>query len=173
MALFLAACTKDQAVSKEPPKEAPKQEALKEETAREHGGESAGEKTDGEKDERAQVTEIKPLEVTVDQKPGATWSFEQLTHLGGKKPEDLNKASWSLRDAAKELVGPKARVVAVKNAEDERMEISKAEWLDEKKTPMMRANRQGQYKVSWTGANPMEAAATELRNVRSIEIVTD
>lgn len=169
LAVLLAACTKDQAAA--PAKEAPKEAVQKE--VREHGGENSGEKSDGEKDERAQVTQIKPLDVVVDKKPAMTWSFDQLTKLGGKVAPDLNKASWSLRDAAKELVGPRARVVAVSNADDERMEITKAQWDDASKTPMMRVNRQGQYKVSWSGANPMEGAAVELRNVRSVEVVNE
>jgi len=121
-------------------------------------------------EEREQVTDIKPLAVKIDGKDAAPWSYEQLAKLTeGKEKRD----TWSLREAAKQLVGPKARVVALVNGEDERMELDKAMWADESRTPNMRVNRQGLFKFSWSGANPMQGGDAQLRNVRAVELVNE
>jgi hypothetical protein len=126
-------------------------------------------------DEREQVTEIKPLAVKVDGKEVEPWTWDKLSKLNTPKEGEtsVSRDSWSLRDAAKQLVGPKARVVAVVNDEDERMELAKEQWSDAAKIPAMRVNRQGQFKFQWGGSNPMEGGDSQLRNVRLVEIVIE
>lgn len=128
--------------------------------------------TDKEKvEERAQVTDIKPLAIKLDGQDAPEWSYDALMKLIAAK--GVSRDTWSLRDAAASFVGPKARVVAVINAEEERMELPKSEWANSERTPAMRVNRQGQYKFTWSGGNPMTGGIAELRNVRVIELVTD
>jgi hypothetical protein len=110
------------------------------------------------------------VRVQIAGKPDAVWTMEafaKVPHWGDGGMRD----AWSLRDVAKTLVGPKARVTAVAGG-GKRKAIEKAEWDDAKRTPLLRPNREEQLKFRWIEKDGALGEA-EVKQVDALEITVD
>jgi hypothetical protein len=112
------------------------------------------------------------IEISLDGKPTEAWTLERIKTVETKKVPsgDAARESWSLRDLAHALVGPKARVVAVAGAGHRKLAIDPKAWDDPRETPALRVNRQGLFKFQWVGDRTKLAAEAELRNVHALEL---
>lgn len=140
-------------------------------SARPAGGEASGE---GDREnEREKVTTFEPLHVRVNGKDEAAWTVEQMNEVNKKTAKPGTEPvleTWSLRELASALVGPKARVVLVMSDESNKITIDDKSWADKAKIPTLRMNRQGQYKFVWSnddGPLPLEG---QVRDVKMIEL---
>lgn len=120
--------------------------------------------------EREQQAVETPLDITVNGKPAEAWSMEKLQKVK-MRPSADGKEMWSLRDLAHELVSPKARVSAVRSGEY-KTAIDQADWDDPNRTPQLRVNRQGQFKLEWSGVKSAKAGFKgEIRDIDGFDLV--
>lgn len=138
-------------------------------------------------DTKAATPEVRPpseatavrLAVTVGGRV-SSWGradFDRVQPLGYTTKEDEARDAWSLRELARALVGPHARVVAVEG-EGKRVEISKARWLDPSGVPALRITRRGLVKLQWLTHEGKPASQTgvepiELRGVTAISVIDE
>lgn len=110
------------------------------------------------------------IEVTVAGSPAGTWTRDTLAPLprfargatdAGDKP-DL----WSLREATRALVGPKARVVAIVGESGKRVTIDPKAWSDPARTPVLKLNRGHLFKFLWL---PERGESDEVKGILRIE----
>src|SRR5262245_446258 len=86
-----------------------------------------------------------------------TWhkdAFDSVPKFTGNSLNNDGEAreTWSLRDVARVLVGPSARVVAVVGPEDKRT-LDAADWSNATRTPILHTTRRGTLKFRWADAN--------------------
>jgi hypothetical protein len=113
------------------------------------------------------------VEVRLAGAPTKTWTKATLDSVpkltaGNLAKEGEARDTWSLRELARVLVGPKARVVAVAGP-DERKTVSRAAWDDPKQVPILHTTRRGTLKFRYADA----AGAwgdTEVRDVTRIDV---
>jgi hypothetical protein len=113
-----------------------------------------------------------PLKVVVTGGTPTTWSpdafagIKQFTiHSDGSE-----KGAWSLREITHQLVGPKARVVGAVDGDGTKAKINPKDWADAKKTPVLRINRRGMYKIEWVDKDGNMTNDDDVRDVKSIEV---
>lgn len=102
-----------------------------------------------------------------------TWqrdSFDRVARFTGntKAHDGEDRDVWSLRDLARTLVGPGARVTSVVST-DGATAIDRAAWDDASRTPVLHTTRRGTLKFRWTDAAG-KWLDTEVRDVTRIEI---
>jgi hypothetical protein len=123
-----------------------------------------------ERDAAPEAKTLAVLEVKIAGKEPQSWTLETLAkvpHLPGEA--DGGREAWSLRDLAKTLVGPKARVVAVVG-DDGKKVIEKSAWEDKTRTPVLRATRDdAKLKFRWLEKDGSLGEA-EVRVVKGLEI---
>jgi hypothetical protein len=68
--------------------------------------------------------------------------------LGSVGNDGEDRDTWSVRDLAHTLVGPRARVVAIVGP-DETRTIDRAAWDDPARTPILHSTRRGTLKFRW------------------------
>jgi hypothetical protein len=90
-----------------------------------------------------------PVEVIVTGRPPTTWSEESFDKAPREKSEAVgsDREAWSLRDLARTLVGPGARVVMVVGDVEKRIDAT--EWADTSRTPILRVAGGGKLKFRW------------------------
>jgi hypothetical protein len=119
------------------------------------------------------ATNAAPLEVVVTGTGPTTWTPDALAaqprftiHADG-----ADKDAWSLRDLAHALVGPHARVTGATDGGGTKAKIAKKDWADPKKTPVLRINRRGMYKIEWVDKDgSLTPNDEDVRDVRSVEV---
>jgi hypothetical protein len=85
--------------------------------------------------------------------------------------DGADKDAWSLRDLAHALVGPHARVTGAADGGGTKVKIAKKDWADPKKTPVLRINRRGMYKIEWVDKDgSLTPNDEDVRDVRSVEV---
>jgi hypothetical protein len=84
--------------------------------------------------------------------------------------DGADKDAWSLRDVTHQLVGPHARVTAAVDGEGTRAKIEPKAWTDPKKTPVLRINRRGMYKIEWVDKDGNMTNDDDVRDVKSVEV---
>jgi hypothetical protein len=100
--------------------------------------------------------------------PDAFASIQRFTiHSDGSE-----KDAWSLRDIAHQLVGPKARVVGAVDGDGTRAKIQPKDWADPRKTPVLRINRRGMYKIEWVDKDGNMTNDDDVRDVKSVEVTS-
>ena len=100
----------------------------------------------------------------------ATWQqdvFDRVPHLASANKAGESRDTWSLRDLAHTIVGPRARVVAVIG--DKREEIGAAAWADPARTPIVHRTRRGWLKFRWAAKDGTWGEA-EVKDVSGLEI---
>jgi hypothetical protein len=116
--------------------------------------------------------ELSRLTILVGGKPAPDWpaTLAQL-ETSWAIADGERRPGWSLREIAAR-VAPEKRVVALLAEGNQRREITAAEWQDETRTPIVRANRRGsQIKFQWVdGAQGVADKDSELRGVTTIEL---
>lgn len=110
------------------------------------------------------------LQVKIAGKDPQSWTLETLAKVPLLPGEaDAGREAWSLREIAKTLVGPKARVVAVVG-DDGKKVIDKSAWEDKARTPVLRATRDdAKLKFRWLEKDGSLGEA-EVRVVKGLEI---
>ena len=113
-----------------------------------------------------------PLGVVVVGGPPTTWTPDALAALARFTihADGADKDAWSLRELAHALVSPKARVTAAIDSGGSRSKIDKKDWADAKKTPVLRINRRGMYKIEWVDKDGSLTNDDDIRDVRSVEV---
>ena len=118
------------------------------------------------------ATNASPLKVVIPGGAPAAWTPDVLAavtrftiHTDGSE-----KDAWSLRDVTHQLVGPKARVIGAVDGDGTHAKINAKDWADAKKTPVLRINRRGMYKIEWVDKDGNMTNDDDVRDVRSIEI---
>jgi hypothetical protein len=113
-----------------------------------------------------------PLKAVVAGGPAQTWttqSFDPVPRFT-IHADNSDRDAWSLRDIVTKLVGPKARVTAAVDGDGTRAKIDAKQWADATKTPVLRVNRRGMYKIEWVDKDGNMTSDDDVRDVRSIEI---
>jgi hypothetical protein len=113
-----------------------------------------------------------PLKVVVAGGPPTTWTPDALAAVARFTihSDGSDKDVWSLRDVAHQLVGPHARVTAAVDGDGSREKIDPRDWADAKKTPVLRINRRGMYKIQWVDKSGNVTGDDDVRDVRSVEV---
>jgi hypothetical protein len=113
-----------------------------------------------------------PLKVVITGGAPASWSPAALAavqrftiHADG-----ADKDAWSLRDVVHQLVGPKARATSAVDGDGTRAKISPKDWADAKKTPVLRINRRGMYKIEWVDKDGNMTNDDDVRDVKTVEV---
>lgn len=119
----------------------------------------------------AQVTAA-PLRVVVAGRPPTSWTSADFAAVPRFTIHADNSAkdAWSLRDIAHKLVGPKARVTIAVDGDGTRDRIAPRDWADASKTPVLRINRRGMYKIEWVDKDGNMLEDDDVRDVRSVEL---
>jgi hypothetical protein len=104
------------------------------------------------------------IEVTVAGSPAGTWTAEELSKVP-RFGDAGDREIWSLRDATRVLVGPKARVVALVG-DGKRVTVDAQAWADRSRTPILKLNRGHAFKFLWL---PEKDGAPELKGIQKIE----
>jgi hypothetical protein len=114
----------------------------------------------------------KPLAVVIAGRPPGLWTPDALgavtrftIHADG-----ADKDVWSLREVARQLVGPYARITGAVDGDGTHAKITRKDWADAKKTPVLRINRRGMYKIQWVDRNGDVTNDDDVRDVRTIEV---
>jgi hypothetical protein len=114
-----------------------------------------------------------PLKVVVTGGAPTTWTPAALSavqrftiHADG-----ADKDAWSLRDVVHQLVGPRARATSAVDGDGTRAKISPKDWADVKKTPVLRINRRGMYKIEWVDKDGNMTNDDDVRDVKTVEVV--
>ncbi len=111
------------------------------------------------------------LAIAITGQPSVTWdaaAFAKVAQVPGKASDGEARETWSLRDLAHTLVGPKARVTAV-IGRDGTAALTEARWADAAATPILHTTRHGTLKFRW--ADPTGAwGATVAKDVTGLEI---
>jgi hypothetical protein len=117
-------------------------------------------------------SEAAPLKVVVTGAAPTAWSPASLAavprftiHADG-----ADKEAWSLRDVTHQLVGPHARVTGAVDGDGTRAKIDPKAWADAKKTPVLRINRRGMYKIEWVDKDGNMTNDDDVRDVKSVEV---
>jgi hypothetical protein len=113
-----------------------------------------------------------PLRVVVTGGAPTTWAPDALAQVAhfAIHADGADKDAWSLRDVAHKLVGPTARVTAVVDGDGTHAKIDAKAWGDAKKTPVLRINRRGMYKIEWVDKDGNLTMDDDVRDVRSVEV---
>ncbi|HEY8086681.1 MAG TPA: hypothetical protein VIF09_02520 [Polyangiaceae bacterium] len=113
-----------------------------------------------------------PLKVVITGGTPTTWTPDAFApvkrftiHSDGSE-----KDAWSLRDIAHQLVGPKARVLGAVDGGGTKARIAGKDWADAKKTPVLRINRRGMYKIEWVDKDGNMTNDDDVRDVKTIEV---
>jgi hypothetical protein len=109
--------------------------------------------------------------VTVDG-VGGRWtgdSFAQVPRLPGKNRDGEARDVWSLRELARRLVGPTARVTGVTGAGGTTTLAPEA-WADAARTPILHTTRRGTLKFRWADREGAWQEA-EVKDVTALAIV--
>jgi hypothetical protein len=124
-------------------------------------------------EEREQKAVVDVIQVLVDGKPASDLTIEKLKSIKTGTvagASDTGKEGWSLHDVARQLVGAKARVIAVSASKTKRLELEPAKWSDPKRVPMLRVNRRGEFKFQWVIDGTVMPLEPEMRSVHVIEL---
>lgn len=108
------------------------------------------------------------LRAEIAGRPAETWGLDRFARVPRWGDAGAARDAWSLRDVAHTLVGPKARVVAVRGG-GKRKVIERSEWDDLGRTPLLRPNREEQMKFRWIEKNGALGEA-EVKQVDAVEI---
>lgn len=113
-----------------------------------------------------------PLRVVVAGRPPTSWTAADFAAVPRLTIHADNSAkdAWSLRDIAHKLVGPKARVTIAVDGDGTRERIAPRDWADASKTPVLRINRRGMYKIEWVDKDGNMLQDDDVRDVRSVEL---
>jgi hypothetical protein len=103
----------------------------------------------------------------------ATWdtaAFQRVARFAGNNRARDGEARevWSLRDLARTLIGPTARVVSV-TGDDGAHPIDDAAWRDPAREPLLHTTRRGTLKFRWADAHGAWGEA-EAKDVTRIEV---
>jgi hypothetical protein len=113
-----------------------------------------------------------PLKVIVTGGPAQSWttqSFDAVPRFT-VHADNSDRDAWSLRDIVTKLVGPKARATAAVDGDGTRAKLDAKQWADATKTPVLRVNRRGMYKIEWVDKDGNMTSDDDVRDVRSLEI---
>lgn len=110
------------------------------------------------------------IEAKVRGQPSRTWSVSALERVPRLEHAAVgeDRDAWSLREIARVLVGPSARVVAVVG-DDERRPIDARAWEDADRIPILRVAGGG-HRIKFRWIERGELREAEVKNVRAIEI---
>lgn len=113
-----------------------------------------------------------PLAVVIAGGAPTSWSPASFAPLPRftVHADNNDKDAWSLRDVVHALVGPKARVTGAVTGDGDHPKIDAKDWADKSKTPVLRINRRGQYKIEWVDSDGDMTNDDDVRDVRSIEV---
>jgi hypothetical protein len=113
-----------------------------------------------------------PLRVVIAGRPPTSWTAADFAAVPRFTVHADNAArdAWSLRDIAHKLVGPKARVTLAVDGDGTRDRIAPQDWGDTRKTPVLRINRRGMYKIEWVDKDGNMLEDDDVRDVRSLEL---
>jgi len=127
------------------------------------GGNGGGAQTTGD---------VAPLKVVIPGAAASSWTPDALASVPRftVHADGSDKDAWSLRDVAHKLVGPKAHVTAAIDGEGTRSSIKPKDWADAKKTPVLRINRRGMYKIEWVDDHGNMTTDDDVRDVRVVEV---
>lgn len=99
-----------------------------------------------------------------------TWHAADLAKVPmskGTANDGEDRETWSLREIARTLVGPNAKVVAVVG--DKRAAIDAAAWSDPRRVPVLHTTRRGALKFRYTDAAGVWGDS-EVSDVTGLEI---
>ena len=118
------------------------------------------------------TSDAAPLAVVIVGGAPTTWSPAAFAPLPRFTihADSNDKDAWSLRDLSHSLVGPRTRVTAAVDGDGERTQIEPRDWTDSSKTPVLRINRRGKYKIEWVDSDGNMLNHGDVRDVRSIEV---
>jgi hypothetical protein len=117
------------------------------------------------------IADAPPLSLAVSvHGQAAVWTQEAFDRVAKytKGTDGEARDVWSLRELVHQLVGPKARAVAVTGEEGTKA-IDAAAWADETTTPLLHTTRRGTLKFRWADANG-KWGESGVRDVTKIEI---
>lgn len=100
-----------------------------------------------------------------------TWSkdaFDQVPHMVGSNNDGEARDVWSVRELARRLVGPAARVVAITGSNGTKT-IDPASWADPTRIPILHTTRRGNLKFRWADPDG-KWGETEIKDVSKLEI---
>jgi hypothetical protein len=112
------------------------------------------------------------VEVLVNGKPASAWTAAKLASISPVQVANRageGRQGWSLKELARALVGPNARVVAIANDEADRVEIAQKDWFDPSRTLVMRPTHRGDFKVQWVATDGSPADAV-IKHVARVEL---
>ena len=122
-----------------------------------------------DRDDPADKPATLSLAVVVDG-AAATWdaaAFGKVQHMPQVNNGGETRDVWSLRELAKTLVGPNARVTAVTG--DVTKPIDAAAWADATRTPIVHTTRRGTLKFRWADKDGKWLDA-EVKDVTKLEL---
>jgi hypothetical protein len=115
------------------------------------------------------------ISAVIDGQPATLWSRRELGAVSSLDivPADGegHRPAWSLRELARALVGPDARVVEVDGEEGRRVRIEQAQWDEPSRIPIVRLNRRARLKFEWVAGDLSPADGDRLREVTSVALV--
>lgn len=96
-------------------------------------------------------------------------TFAKVAHYASKNHGGQERDTWSLRELAKTLVGPNARVTKVIGGNTVK-EIEAAAWADTARVPIVHSTRRGTLKFRWATSEGVWGDP-EANDVMALEIV--
>jgi hypothetical protein len=100
-----------------------------------------------------------------------TWTpetFSKVEHVAQTNKSGQDRETWSLREIAKILVGPTARVTTVTGSNGTKA-IDQAAWGDPARTPIVHLTRRGALKFRWASGDGTWSEA-EVHDVSALEV---
>jgi hypothetical protein len=113
-----------------------------------------------------------PLKIVIARGAPTSWTLDTLAGVARFTihADGADKDVWSLREVAHQLVGPHARITGALDGDGTHARIDPRDWADAKKTPVLRINRRGMYKIQWVDKNGDVTGDDDVRDVRTLEV---
>jgi hypothetical protein len=122
---------------------------------------------------QADMAAVEPpaLKVVLADGGAASWTRAAMVRVPARSDiptENGLVSAWSLRDVAATLVAPGARIATLTSSTGETLTLSREEWTDEARQPLLRVNHRGMWKFDWIDGATRRPLAHGMRDVVSV-----
>jgi hypothetical protein len=113
------------------------------------------------------------VQVDVDSDAPVVWGESEFARVGpvamqGDSGDE--RQGYGLRELVATLVGPHARLVAVKGDGGKTVAVAASDWADGTKVPVLRLNRRGLVKFQWLSPEGAPLPGQGVRGVRELVV---
>ena len=114
------------------------------------------------------------LKVKVKGRPERVWQELDIEKLGKASSVQVEQShrpsAWMLRPMVESDLGKGARIEWLESRGERKLEISESDWQDGSKVPVLRRNRQGEYRFQWLDKKTRKPLDKGLRGVNAIGV---